>query len=306
MKKIIYFIFAIIAFTCCTKEDIKEEFQQYVDAKIFINTPVSVSSINLTKGISSNIYYAIEVDSLHISCSDTSYVHFAEGVFTNCNNLIVKLEKNRKYRFRATIIEDGNDAVYVNNNYVYNPFTSSSSKKTKITNEFIYGTSSDLELYNNCNTIKVNNNEDKWNAEVNRYYAESIDKEYRTKNSSVSLNTNRRNFGLRFNITPPTDGQIHVYQNYGYPKYDYVVAKNDNGISEDRIFALDLINEYQTIYLKVEWIKGNEVIDYSPASFKAYNETMTVINVDLVPKTTDNSVNLTLTSSFSENQINIY
>lgn len=304
MKKL-FFIISVLLFNACTKDLTFTVFNNAVDTKIIINKPVDIYTTELTKAISTNIYYAIEIDSLHVSCSDTTYIHYAEGVFTNCDNLIVKLEKNRKYRFRATIIENGRDIVYVNDDYVYNPFTSSSSKKVKVTNEFIYATQGNLELYNNCNTIKVNNGVDKWNAEVNRYYAESIDKNYRTKNSSVSLTASRRNFGLRFNITPPTDGEIHVYQNYGYPKYDYVVAKNDNGISEDRIFALDLVNDYQTIYLKVEWVRSNETIDYSPAAFKAYNGTITSINIDLVPKTTDNNVGITLNTGFDENQINI-
>lgn len=302
MKKICYILLSLFIISCSKVEpDISDN---VLSTKIIINNVVSLYISELTKSNNGNIYYGFEIDSLHINkyyepyfndyICDTTYCHYAEGIFTDINNLIINLDANRQYCFKCTIIQDNIDYLYKEGNYVFDPFVavkSSNLKQALITNEFIYNSEKTLDLENNSNTIRVNNGEYKWNAQVIRYFSKTIDNHKRTTSEPIIFNMERRNFGLHIVANPPSEGQIHIYQNYGFPKYDYIINAGDSTFDKTCIYALDLINNFQTIYLKVEWIKDNGVvIDCSPDKFRAYNNTMTNIDIKLSQKTKSNEV----------------
>lgn len=301
MKKLLY-LFLILLFSC-SKIEQNEYNSNILSTKIIINNIVSSYVSELTKSNSNNIYYGFEIDSLHITkytephsgnYYDTTYIHYAEGIFTDINNLIVNLDANRQYCFKCAIIQDDVDCLYKEGNYVFDPFIavkSSEFKQTLITNEFVYNSNKTLDLENNSNTIRVNDGEYKWNAQVTRYFGKTIDNHKRLTSEPIIFNMERRNFGLHIVANPPSEGQIHIYQNYGFPKYDYIINARDSIFDKICIYALDLMNNSQTIYLKVEWIKSNGVVvDCSPDKFKAYNNTMTNIDIKLSQKTKSNEV----------------
>lgn len=277
----------------------------------------------LTKGDERNSYYAFEVDSLHIVEShvylggdeytyvDTTYFHYAEGVFDNTGaaNLKIRLENGHKYKVKCSIVIDGEESLYVRNDCIQEPFASSlygMGTKCRITNCFTYGESKTVYTYNTMNVVRVedgNMGTNKWHAMVDRYYGE-VETDGMT---AVIIGLQRRNFGLHFNLVPPVRGTLKVFMTYGTPKFEYVLTPGSPGVDEEHIYSLDLVNDFANIYLKIKWTdEGGTEYDLSPANFKAYNKTMTNIGVNINGRITeggssDTGIGLEWDNSIMEN-----
>ncbi len=265
---------------------------------------VEIFSEPLAKGDERNSYYAFEVDSLHIvdchdfivgneyTYGDTTYCHYAEGVFDNNGvaNLKIRLENGHKYKVKCSIVIDGEESLYVKNDCIQEPFASSLyglGTKCRITNCFTYGEAKTVYAYNTMNVVRVedgNSGTNKWHSMVDRYYGE-VETDGMT---AVIIGLQRRNFGLHFNLVPPVRGTLKVFMTYGTPKFEYVLTPGSAEVDEEHIYSLDLVNDFANIYLKIKWTDedGTEY-DLSPANFKAYNKTMTNIGVNINGRITE-------------------
>lgn len=297
MKKV-FLLLSVLFFVCCTKEQLEFDGNEYMDdmyyyASIHLCGDIEISTSPLTKGaVSDNRYYAFEIDSIGVvmpapGVYDSVPYHYAEGIFdgNNISNLKIALERNHKYIIKCSVVEDGEETVFVKDNYLQEPFASSVysyGSKAKISNNFIYDSEKTIYAYNTMNVVRVDdgssNGVSKQNALVNRYYGEVVN----DGNMTIKINLERRNFGLRFKLKAPEEGTLKVYMDYGNPKFEYILTSSSEDIDEEHIYSLDLVNDFATIRANVQWIdKDGRVIDLSPNKFKAYNKTITTIDVDL-------------------------
>ena len=260
---------------------------------------LDITTSPLTKGETNEAYFAFEVDSLHIveyqeyfggveySFKDTTYCHYAEGVFDNPNsdNLKITLKNGTKYRIRCSIVVNREESLYVNNDCIQEPFASSVygyGSKCRITNTFSYAPEQTVYAYNPMNVVRVVSDNslgtNKWNAMVDRYYGE-VETDGMT---AIKINLTRRNFGLHFYLVPPKKGELKVYMDYGTPKFSFTLSPSSERVDEEHIYSLDLINDFANMYLRVFWTDEDGVsYDLSPEKFKVYNKTMTNISVDI-------------------------
>ena len=270
---------------------------------------VDMSVQPLTKSPSSK-YYAFEVDVQQVDSTyysyktqewyeyDTTFVHYAGGVFTDISNLGINLKKGNKYRIRCSIIEDREDKLRVDDGYVFRPFVKSGS--VKINNAFVYG--GEKMVVCNVDAIDIEGTESNFAPKVNRYYGEVI-VDIVNENSAISINMERRNCGLHFLLTPPTEGILKVYQSYE-PKFEYTLNTNSSSVNEEYVYALDLRNNYETLDIKVKWTKKDgDVIDLSPGKSKFYNKTMTTIKVDVNDRVGNSDIDINLDSEMNGNEI---
>ena len=299
-------IISILSVICGSASCAKEEMPQEDNSNGVIEVPIFLSgdyldihSGPLTKGEPGKAYYAFEVDTLHIVeyheymggheyvYIDTTYCHYAEGVFDNPSpsNLQITLENGHKYRIRCSIVINGEESLFVYNDCIQEPFASSVygyGSKCRVTNAFSYDDTQTVYAYNTMNVVRVESGSAtgtyKRHAMVDRYYGETETDGM----TAINIKLTRRNFGLHFNLVPPTGGTLKVYQDYSTPYFEYVLDNEAAIVDEEHIYSLDLVNDFTTIHLKIKWTSDEGVTyDLRPEKFRVYNKTMTNISVDI-------------------------
>lgn len=307
MKKIILF-FAVILCVACEKALVQSD--DYLNTRIALQGDyVQLESSPLTKSASNVKYYAFEIDEVTIYDeyykgflvrSDTTITHYASGLFTDIKNLNIKLKKEQKYRIRCSVIEDGADKLFVEDNCLYDPFVDDEITKAKITNEFIYREEKMVCAYVRHNSIHVEGIGKTSHAKVNRYYAEAfVDIK---DNTNISLNLTRYNYGLHFNLIPPTEGTLTVKSS----NFDYILDSTYSFINECYVYALPIKAKQQVLDISVEWIKKDgEIVDLSIGKTTFYNKTMTTINVNVNDRVDGSDIDINYDSEMSQDEIMI-
>ena len=122
--------------------------------------------------------------------------------------------------------------------------------------------------------------------------------------SPISLEMERRNFGLHFLLTPPKEGVLKVYNTYGNPEYEYILDSNTSSIDEEYIYALDLKNDFEISKPQIIWTRADgEVVDLSLRTTKFYNKTMTTIKVDVNDRVGNSDIEINYDSEMSQDEI---
>lgn len=306
MKKSVILFMLFSFFISCEKCEIYSVDGDSINIPISLKGDyVDISTTPLTKGEILNKYYAFEIDSLNITVKkypygfveyDTTYVHYAGGIFTDIKNVGVFLKPGHKYRIRCSIIEDREDKLLVEDGYAFRPFVEHG--RVKINNAFVYG--GEKMVVCNVNEIYIDGMENNSAPKVNRYYGEVLVDEVNVC-SAISINMERKNFGLHFLLTPPKEGVLKVFHTYGSPEFEYILDSESASVDEEYVYALDIVNIHKTLDIKIEWTKADgEIVDLSPGMTRFYNKTMTTIKVDVNDRVGNSDIEIKLDSDMSE------
>lgn len=296
-RRIIALLVAIASLCACSKVGgtLVDDLEDASLVKITLaGDYVGITSEPLTRASEKNAYYAFEIDSLHIFNHyysdyyyqlDTTYHHYAEGLFDrdHISDLSVSLQKGHKYRIRCCIIRSGVDELYVDSSrHVYEPFTGEAfgyGTKALITNSFVYG-GQQQTLWaglNINNWYRVNDGEKKRQAELDRYFGETI-----SGGETIVLRMERLNCGIHLLFNAPKEGTLRIYNVSDEPKFDFTLKEGDATVDEEHICALQSSNASLQIKMYVIWTKKNgEVVDLSPGFISFQNKMMTTIKVDI-------------------------
>lgn len=316
MKKSVICLICITFALSCTKSFVEIE-QPVTLSKILLKGDyVDLSVKPLTKSASSQ-YYAFEVHEVNIKkCYeppgdyywyDTTYVHYAGGVFDNIKNIAISLETGKKYCIRCSIIEDREEHLYVDGNRcVYEPFVSSGhgqGTKAQINNTFLYNEQQEVFAYSSASYIRTIEDETNFAARVNRFYGE-VFTDVIADNTPIILKMERRNYGIHFVINPPQEGELKVYQTYTSPKFDYVLNKESSSINKEYVYALDSKEQWSELDIKVKWTREDgSVVDLSPGKTKFYNKTMTTLKVDVNDRAGSSDIEINYDSEMTKEEI---
>lgn len=314
MKQFYILIILLSFFTSCSISEIELNENHFCTSKINLaGDYVDIASCPLTKG-GEKKYYAFEVDSLLIDVSyskyrdplyDTTYIHYAGGIFEDIKNVNITLEKGHQYRIRCSIIEEREDHLFVENNYVYAPFVDSSGDKVEINNFFIYGGEKDVFAYSTVGYINTEEKEFNFAAKVNRYYGEVI-ADVSEGIADITINMKRRNFGLHFIINPPKEGILKVSNTYSDPEFTYELNSASSSIDVEYVYALGLINDSNIIKLDILWTRAdNSIVDLSVGKVKLYNKTMTTLKVDVNDRIGSTDLDINYDSEMDNEEITI-
>jgi hypothetical protein len=215
---------------------------------------------------------------------DTTYHHYAEGLFDrdHISNLSVSLKKGYRYRIRCGIIRSGVDELYVDpTRHVYEPFTSESfgyGPSALITNSFVYGQEPTVRTDLHINNVyRVNGGEKKRNAELDRYFGEAF-----SEGEAIILMMERWNCGIHLLFIAPNEGTLRIYNDYDEPMFDFTLKEGDAPVDEEHICALPESKSGVSVKPGIIWTKKNgEVVDLSPGFIKVPFKMMTTIKVDI-------------------------
>lgn len=322
MRKFLFFVFVLMIASCEKPVILQNEDAQLNISLLLKGDYVAVSVSPLTKGDMSKTYYAFEIDSVRIDSLewdryewqepmyqyDTTYFHYAGGVFTDIKGINISLDKGHRYRIRCSIITDKEDELYVKDGYVYEPFVAPDYNygvKAQINNAFIYGGEKKIYAYNPAPYIRTIDEEKKISAMVNRYYGEIIT-DVIDKDSPLLLEMERRNFGLHLLFTPPSEGVLTIFQNYGSPEFTYKLDSKSSSIDEEYVYALDLKNNHKILDIKIQWTRADgKIVDLSPGKTKFYNKTMTTIKVDVNERVGNSDIEINYNSTMTHDEISI-
>lgn len=127
--KFSHFIFAavmgVMTFASCqeniTPENPAQEQEAYT-VQLGFGGEWDVTYEPLTRGNDNNDLYGIQVYSAPNNEEKTTWSNYAYGLFDNVDNVTISLLKGFKYKFEATMVVDGKDKIYCNNQGYSYPF----------------------------------------------------------------------------------------------------------------------------------------------------------------------------------------
>ena len=200
----------------CSKVENPTSEEALVDVRLNIGGEISVETTPITKSTPTNDAYAINV---YYNKDNDGLINdiYGYGLFDNTEDMTISLLSGHKYRFECTLVKNAKNVLFYgqafNNSYTgfAYPFQTNSSNSTKITNEFILGTTTYFTGIKSGNThlptaIPSTSNY-KGYANVNRLYGEK-DNYSPVANGSVTIDLKRVVFGARFVITGVEDGTL--------------------------------------------------------------------------------------------------
>ena len=183
----------LVATLCgCIKEDahIQDE-DKFYTVSLNFNGDITTSDSPLTRGTATDDLYGLLV------WQDGSF--FGGGLYDNVEDMKVRLQSSKKYKFVVTAVKNGKNVLY--NNGYNKPMEYSLSNKLNSTYSYYssfksgYSQMEDNRYYNY--------------PETDRFYGE-VDNYTPTEGGVVNMDLKRTAFGLQYKISGVSDGTVTV------------------------------------------------------------------------------------------------
>ena len=300
MKNIITCVIVVACIISCTKPPINQNLPEGSMCVVPISLGgdyLEVSTSPLTKA-SNKTYYAFEIDSVQVNylhirdvcfCS-TTYFPYAEGIFTDAKNLSLNLIAGHVYRIRCSIIVEQEDKLYRDGDKVFVPLADSDG--ALVGNSFVYSNKRTVTAYQDYGYMYTEGKPRNLYPLVDRYYGEIEIDTVKTA-STINLDLERRNAGVRFMINPPAEGELTVSASC----FDYEAILNPKSTSEDKTFvpALALDIDYAHIKVGVVWTREDSTkVDLSQERIILPNKTLTTLKIDVNERVGSSDLNLNI------------
>jgi len=264
-------------------------------------------------------YFAFDIDTLSIRKTefkgiityDTTYCHYAEGLFISDENMRLHLPRDRKYRIEAAIVKEVGDVLYHEDNFYFAPFCASvNAGGVELKNAFVISKTSNYNL----DQVWVNTSEKNRfhiNPMIDRYYG-SVFYEPAEDKATIEIDLDRYAFGLKITITPPTDGRIILTSQS--PKINYVVESTDGTLEENHIYAANTNSEtyirnpeYQEkLYFDLIWERENGAENVEmQKTIEVRRNTRKVININLNNRDKESDFGLNEEGEMTDEEVNI-
>ena len=170
---------------------------------------IEIDEEALVKSGEGTSLYGIEVYSAPYSGEEgeeqknTTWTRYAYGFYGSSQNITINLLKGFKYKFAATMVEDGQNKIYsYNTTYQGNTVKHYSFPFDEpLANEFIYQPTTGFSSNFNYGYTKLTDNSNSYDRPygVNRYYGELVDYVPGLGNSGkAKIHMKRTNFGAKF------------------------------------------------------------------------------------------------------------
>lgn len=268
-------------------------------------TPLSRAEITPKKIYGINVYYRKD--------GDTYYSSYACGLFDNIQDMTISLISGHKYKFECTMVQNDIDTLYHNKKTYYAPFQQSSTKGTLLENKFNVSTTSytNIEGLKSGKTNIENKNSSSYYPQTDRFYGELTDY-VPAKDGVAKINLKRTAFGLKFIITPPTDGtlsvsQIIAYNSYMYP--DIKVSADESALTSSSMYTFyevykcwQMESYAEDLTIQLTWQRANGATQTFEKVITAKRNVLTTINVNVNGSSTESSLGIKEDDTPMENE----
>lgn len=262
----------------------------------FISTsesPLSRTEVVPKKIYGINVYYRKD--------GETYYSSYAYGLFDNIQNMTISLIGGYKYKFECTMVQNDADTLYHDKDMYYAPFQQSSYEGTSLENKFNVSTTS----YRNIEGLKSgitnikNKKSSSYYPQTDRFYGELTDY-IPTKDGVANIDLKRTAFGLKFIVTPPTDGtlsvsQIVAYNSYIYP--DIKVSADESTLTSSSMYTFyevykcwQMESYTENLTIQLTWQRANGATQTFEKIITAKRNVLTTINVNVNGSSTESSL----------------
>lgn len=213
---------------------------------------IEVSRDPLSKAgeVDTNDIYIINV--YHKPPLESGYSKYAYGAFDRLENMSLDLYEGTLYQFKATLVKDGRNKLYMMYPNRYYWFANE-DYVGEIGNKFIVGEWGDYEYGAGiwANFVREGDTYKFYSYPMwDRYYG--IESDYVPENSTVAINLYRAVFGAKVNIVGLTEGSLSFH----IENAPEVIVRADSLYTPDNIYQMNL-PDYE-----MESIKAGERYSY--------------------------------------------
>lgn len=183
----------VATFCSCSKEDapVQEE-DKFYTVSLKFNGDITTADSPLTRGTATDDLYGL------IIWQDGSI--FGGGLYDNVEDMKVRLQSSKKYKFVVTAVKNGKNVLYDNG---YNaPLGYSLSNK-------LYSKTNYYNIFKSGYSHMKSGNSYSYYPETDRFYGE-VDNYTPTENGVVNMDLKRTAFGLQYKVSGVSDGTVTV------------------------------------------------------------------------------------------------
>lgn len=248
MKKLLYFLAAALLLGCSREEQMNQEELPLTPKVYHVNlafagevaNEVEVSRDPLSKAgeVDTNDIYIINV--YHKPPLESGYSQYAYGVFDRLENMSLDLYEGTLYQFKATLIKNGRNKLYIEypNQFYWSTYAGIMGT---IDNKFVMNNSWNAYNYhaNHWNNfVREGEFYESYQHPIwDRYYG--ILDDYASDGSSVVIDLYRAVFGAKINVTGLTEGTL----SFGIFDSPDVIIRADSLYTPDNIYQMMLPDE---------------------------------------------------------------
>lgn len=182
----------VATFCSCSKEDapVQEE-DKFYTVSLKFNGDITTADSPLTRGTATDDLYGLMV------WQDRSF--FGGGLYDNIEDMKVRLQSSKKYKFVVTAVKNGKNVLYYNGSYA--PFKYVLSNKLNSNSNYYssfksgYSRMKDQIYYDY--------------PETDRFYGE-LDNYTPIENGVANIDLKRTAFGLQYKVSGVSDGTVTV------------------------------------------------------------------------------------------------
>jgi len=188
-----------VNFAACSSEEAEPNFSEKVTVNFdFTGHLLDIQDTPLGRAASDDLY-GIQVYTITNTGDKLPYAY---GCFTSLENVTLDLIKSQKYKFEATVIIEGYENASLAGDFSWNDF------KDEVMGKFTYKTTTKIEPGSIGSYA---------NLPYDRYYG--ILEEYSpTENGTVTIDTKRMSYGIKFIAENMNNGYLTIAYDYGANK----------------------------------------------------------------------------------------
>ena len=292
----LFAVLMCVNFASCSSDDVipnePQKPKEYTVSLGFTGE-ISISESPLSRASENNLY-GIQVYSCPNNGTSTTYSYYAYGLFDDTSLINIKLLEGYKYKFVATMVVDGKNAIKSTNNVYSSPFNS-----TSLDNKFIYSKDEHIAGTSGVsvgNVHLVGHTRSYVHPNINRFYGETTDY-IPESNKNVEIDMKRMAFGIKY-VSDLLEGSLKIALE-GAP--EVVITYPETG--HEDIYAFQYIQaafnkeeqHSEQISTTITWTKDDGVvIPLGTHNITFKRNILTTITIKVADITTENGIGITL------------
>lgn len=295
----------------CSKEDTLVLEDKFYTVSLKFNGDITTVDSPLTRGTATDDLYGLMV------WQDGSF--FGGGLYDNLEDMKVRLQATKKYKFAVTIVKNGKNFIYktYDGSYSY-PFayeerTGGNTYKiirTPISNKLNAFNEKHYDFFKYGLSQMAENLERRYNPETDRYYGE-IENYTPTKNGTVNIELKRTAFGLQYKVSGVSDGTFTINIKRGdetfFSKSDITAdyTSDPKIITFHNVYSAWLYGDNYTeeVEISASWARGIGINqDLGTKTIIVKRNKMNIIHINLTTDESGNNLGIDLDSETMDNE----
>lgn len=299
----------VATFCSCSKEDapVQEE-DKFYTVSLKFNGDITTADSPLTRGTATDDLYGL------IIWQDGSI--FGGGLYDNVEDMKVRLQSSKKYKFVVTAVKNGKNVIYNDSEgytypfyYTYKYNSNTFRYPMVLSNKLLNNISSDYYDSFKSGYSNMKSGNSSYYPGTDRFYGE-VDNYTPTENGVVNMDLKRTAFGLQYKVSGVSDGTVTVTiknsQQTFFKKSDITADYS----SEEKVITFkDVYSAWQyadnyteKVSVSASWARGIGITqDLGSKEVIVKRNKMNIINIKLATDESGNNLGIDVESDSDMN-----